>query len=372
MITDYHFSVPEICVLAVVVSAASGWLIVATKRWHGRLTLDHTDGCQKFHEAPTPRVGGVALLCGIASILVFSDSAQALLASLVIAGIPAFLAGLGEDLTRSVGVTIRLGATVLSGLIACLLTNTWLRSVGVPVADLFFSFPLVAIPVTAVAIAGVANALNIIDGFNGLAGGSAIIVLVAIALIALGAADTQLAEVAFLLAGVVAGFLAVNFPGGRLFLGDGGAYFLGFLLAWMAVLLVERNVGTVSPWAGFMACAYPVLEMFFSMWRKTRREGHHMSRPDGLHLHMLIHRRVVGRAFPELPATMKNAATAPFCWALAAAPAAIAVLASDTTAALMIGALASAAGYVAVYTRLTRFRWGLGSVLFSGTNQATG
>jgi len=343
--------------LASVASATLCLALVLTKRWHGRLTLDHTDGCQKFHTAPTPRVGGIGILGGLLAFAVLTPSLSELLVPLVCAGLPAFIAGLGEDVTRRVGVPVRLAATVLSGLIACLASGLWLSGVDVPGVDLVLAFPLFAIPITAVALAGVANAVNMIDGFNGLAGGAALIIAVALGVMAAVAGDEVLARACFGLAAVLVGFLAVNFPAGKIFLGDGGAYFLGFALGWLTVLLVERNPAQVSPWAGLLVCGYPVLEMFFSMWRKTRREGAHMSRPDRLHLHMLINQRVIRHAFPKASPLARNALTSPACWVFSLVTVTLAVLFMNSGVLLAAGFLLSAALYGAVYTRIAKFRW---------------
>lgn len=338
-------------------SAGLCFILVLTKRWHGQLTLDHTDGCQKFHTTPTPRVGGIGILGGLLVFSALSPPLSELLTPLLFAGLPAFIAGLGEDVTSRVGVPVRLAATVLSGLIACLACGFWLSGVDVPGVDLLLAFPLVAIPITAIALAGVANAVNIIDGFNGLAGGAALIIAGALGVMAAVAGDEALARTCFGLAAVLVGFLAVNFPAGKIFLGDGGAYFLGFTLGWLSVLLVERNPTQVSPWAGLLVCGYPVLEMFFSMWRKTRREGAHMSRPDRLHLHMLINQRVVRHAFPKASPLARNALTSPACWVFSFVTVTLAVLFMNSGVLLAAGFLLSAALYGAVYTRIAKFRW---------------
>ena len=78
---------------------------------------------------------------------------------------------------------------------------------------------------------------------------------------------------------------------GKIFLGDGGAYHFGFAVGCAAVLLVWRNPA-IPAWAPLTVCAYPVLEVAFSVVRKFRRTGYHPGQPDRVHLHMLVHRRV--------------------------------------------------------------------------------
>ena len=137
---------------------------------------------------------------------------------------------------------------------------------------------------------GVANAINIIDGFNGLAAGSLIIMFASFAWVAHQVGDDLVFGLAILYGALVLGFFLVNFPLGKIFLGDGGAYFAGFLLAALGVLLPMRNPET-SAWTAILICAYPVIETLASMRRKQRRDGHSVGQPDRVHFHMLAHRR---------------------------------------------------------------------------------
>src|SRR5687767_14112368 len=89
--------------------------LARTQRWHGSFTFDSTFGVQKFHTAPTPRIGGLAILVAIASSCAVAPRAAASLLGLaLISAIPAFVAGFLEDLTKKVGVRERLAATLSS------------------------------------------------------------------------------------------------------------------------------------------------------------------------------------------------------------------------------------------------------------------
>jgi UDP-N-acetylmuramyl pentapeptide phosphotransferase/UDP-N-acetylglucosamine-1-phosphate transferase len=106
--------------------------------------------------------------------------------------------------------------------------------------------------------------------------------------------DAPVTFLALTVMGAVAGFLVWNFPRGALFLGDGGSYFLGFLVAELAVLLVFRN-SEVSPWFALTALLYPVCETLFSSWRRKMLRGRSPMEADGLHLHTLVYKRIVRR-----------------------------------------------------------------------------
>lgn len=145
-------------------------LLVLTKPWHGALTMDFTDGIQKFHTAPTPRIGGIPIVLGL---IVAWGKAPAdiknMLTPILFAGMPAFIFGVAEDITKRVGVMQRLLATMASGLLAWWITDYSLTRVDIWGVDWFMKFTLVSVIFTAFAVGGVANAINIIDGFNGLA-----------------------------------------------------------------------------------------------------------------------------------------------------------------------------------------------------------
>ena len=181
---------------------------------------------------------------------------------------------------------------------------------------------------------GVANSVNIIDGFNGLAGGTVAICLVALGLIARNCGDFALMHVCFIVCAVTIGFLLVNFPFGKLFLGDGGAYMLGFMLAWLAVSLAYRNPA-VSAWAPLLACAYPIFETLFSIARRMWARSH-PGQPDSHHLHSLINVAISARLFPNLRSDLRNASVSPFSWVIAAIPAAFSVQYASRNSALAL------------------------------------
>lgn len=352
-----------------VVSLLCSIFLIITKHLHGRISLDSLNGVHKFHTEPTPRIGGLAILAGlIVSWWVFRHASSRpealfqfqpivqLLGPMLLAAAPAFAFGMLEDLTKRVGVLPRLFATMVSGLLAWWLTDVSITRVDLWGIDALLAYLPISVAFTAFAVGGVANAFNIIDGFNGLAAGSLIISLTAIGCIAQGAGDPVLAQLCLVLGIVVFGFGAVNFPLGKIFLGDGGAYLLGFLVAWTAVLLPMRN-REVSVWAALLTCGYPVLEVLFSVWRKHCRIGSNPGQPDKVHLHMLFYKRVSRRVFAQAPPALQNGLSSIFAWSFAVVPAAIAVIWSNSTGMLIGGFLTSAALYRLIYLRLTQFRW---------------
>ena len=127
------------------------------------------------------------------------------------------------------GVRVRLLATVASAGLAGYLLNAWLSSVQIfGIDNLILAYPFVAIAITCFAVGGVANAFNIIDGYYGLAAMVAVIILSGIAYLAFQVSDHSIMITALAMIGALLGFLVWNYPRSLIFLGDGGAYLVGF------------------------------------------------------------------------------------------------------------------------------------------------
>lgn len=331
-------------------------LLVATQHLHGHLSMDSTFGPQKFHINPTPRVGGIAIAAGVlAGYLLAQPNHQSLLWPLLLAGTPAFVFGLAEDLTKRVSVRARLLATMACGVLGWAITGQSITNANVPGLDWLLGFTVVSVAFTAFAVGGVANAINIIDGFNGLAAGTVIIILSSFALMAGALGDVDLLRTSLILTGAVLGFGLVNWPLGKIFLGDGGAYFVGFALAWLAVLMLARHP-EVSAWAPLLVCGYPVLEVLFSIVRRRRRSLS-AGNADRLHLHSLVKRRLVRSLLPRASNLVRNSVTGAIMWGAALLPAVIAVNWPTHTPVLVMGWAGCALLYAAVYARLTQFQW---------------
>ncbi len=337
--------------------------LVCTKQWHGAFSMDQAKGIQKFHTMPTPRIGGVALLAGaVASWFALpghtlqGQETRELLGLVLLGGMPAFVAGLLEDITKKVSVKARLLATALSGLAFALLSGYWVSGVNLPGVDYLLAWAPVGLLFTAFAISGIANSVNIIDGFNGLASGVVVLMLLTLAAIAWRVDDFVVLNIALCGVAVVLGFMLLNFPKGLIFLGDAGAYCLGYLVAALAVALTIRNPGAVSPWAMLLVCGYPIIETLFSVYRRLSRKcRRNPGTPDASHLHSLVYRRVVSRKLiPNAPAWQRNALTSPFMWLYAAVPMLGAIFWPQSLAMVVVWLALSFFVYQRAYRRMVR------------------
>lgn len=322
--------------------------LAVTTKWHGKFTLDGTNGVQKIHVIPTPRIGGAAIVSGLSAACAFTDdSLPDLLLPILIAGLPAFGFGIAEDFTKRISVRTRLFATMGSGVLAWLLTGVSITRIGIVGVDDMLAFTPLAVLFTAFAVGGVANAVNIIDGFNGLASGTVMICVGALGIIAHNVGDGALSQLCFVVLLVTLGFFLVNFPFGKLFLGDGGAYMLGFIMAWLAISLVYRNP-SVSVWAPFAACAYPVFETVFTIVRRLYRKSD-PGQPDNRHLHSLVNQAIAPSIFGRVRADFQNAAVSPFSWVIAIIPSLSAIKFPENTVALILALVLSFVIYLGAY-----------------------
>ena len=176
--------IPLPALMAGGVALFAALLLVATQSWHGHHTMDSDKGIQKFHTHPTPRVGGIAIALGIVMGYLFADSGQqSLLGPLMVAGIPAFASGLLEDITKRVSVRTRLLATMSCGVLGWAITGHSITNANMHGLNWLLGFTFISVAFTAFAVGGIANAINIIDGFNGLAAGTVLIILFAFGMV---------------------------------------------------------------------------------------------------------------------------------------------------------------------------------------------
>lgn len=283
-------------------------LILFTVRWHGRFSLDHTAGVQRVHEKSTPRIGGVAIITALGvGVMQLDEESRSILEAQFVLGFILFSFGLIEDLTKKVSVALRLWAGFIPGVLGYFLAGVSLNHVGWAPLDWALSFTPVAVLFGAFAVGGLTHAINIIDGFNGLCAGVSLWALSAIMVIALQVGDTALILSILVIVASIAGFLLFNWPFGKIFLGDGGSYLLGFCVAWSSVLLAMRNP-EVSPFALLLICIYPITEVLYSMVRRLQAKRS-TGQPDRLHLHQLVASAWIYPCCGGLQGVLKNSLT---------------------------------------------------------------
>jgi len=354
-----------IVVSGMAVAFAACYLLVRFNKLHAHLSNDHTDaGPQKFHSLPTPRIGGLGIALGLTTAYLYvrmggrNANATAEFGYLLLAAIPAFAGGFVEDLTKRVSVTRRLILSMVSAGIGVWLLGAVVDHLSFPPLDWLLQWPVVAIMLTLFAVGGVVNAVNIIDGFNGIVSGFSGFMLLAIAYVSFQLNDVFLLNASLAMLGALLGFLFWNYPHGKIFLGDGGSYLVGFWLAEMAVLIVARHP-EVSPWFAALLLVHPVCETLFSIYRRKFLLGKSPWQPDGLHLHTLIYRRLNHIQWASGDPRHKvhcNSMTAPYFWLPKFATALLAVLFWNNHFGLFVSTLLYVVFYVWLYWRIVKFK----------------
>lgn len=353
----------KLFLVSLVVSAMCGLVILCRPEWHSGVTCDFAQrGSHKVHKYSVPRIGGVMIVLGWSAGLVTAVAMDRLPRStallLLLSVAPAFIGGLAEDLTKHVGNAFRLWLTFASAALAFFLLEANLVRLDVPGVDSLLRLYLFSFAATIIAVGGVAHAINIIDGLNGLAGGVCMVALVAMGYVAYKIGDPFLVTLCVLGAGALLGFHLWNHPSGLIFCGDGGAYFLGTYIAIISVLLVQRHP-QVSPWFPLLVLIYPIWETVFSAYRRRFHRRRASTAADQLHFHTLAYKRL-NSLKQKQPGTnfggSRNSDVAVFLWMLTGATTMPAVLWWDDTLLLVLSACVFVIVYLVLYRELVRFR----------------
>ena len=263
--------------------------LVYTKKRHLKLTGSGQDtfAVQASHTTPTPRIGGVAVMAGmlVGAGIAFLQG-QPLYLILLLTSLPMYATGLAEDLFRNISTRVRYASTALSALLAVWILGIWITTADSYVLEWLFYFTPAAILVTLFVVASYCHAFNLIDGLNGLASGTGILIAAGLAAIAAQIGHAEIITMSVITAVSIAGFFLFNYPFGRIFLGDGGAYIIGYMLTWTALVILHVAPET-STWAMFLLFFWPLADTLFAIYRR-RRKGVSIDTADRLHFHQLV------------------------------------------------------------------------------------
>lgn len=240
---------------------------------------------QNIHEGTIPRVGGLGVFAAtIFIIVVFSGDIGSIALSTTLCALPALLLGLMEDLRGGIQPIVRFCGTLVVGFLFCYFLEHSITNVEFKFGNLLLSALVISVPLTALAVAALANGFNMIDGLHGLSSGAALVMLATLAYVCFDVGDGELGFLSLLIFFSTLGFWVFNFPHGKIFLGDGGAYFLGVMIASIAILLPERN-NSVSPYFSLLVVVYPFQEVVRSTIRRGTVNLASAFEADNGHLH---------------------------------------------------------------------------------------
>ncbi|MBI4950285.1 MAG: undecaprenyl/decaprenyl-phosphate alpha-N-acetylglucosaminyl 1-phosphate transferase [Deltaproteobacteria bacterium] len=247
--------------------------------------LDFPDR-RKVHRTPVPRLGGLGILAGFAAAVYFAGPSREAV-SLFAGAVIIFAVGLIDDL-KNINWKYKMAGTVIATSITVFYGGIVLDNLG----DLFGAGPVrlgvLSVPFTFFCVIGVVNALNMIDGLNGLAGGLSVIMLGAIAFFAYLSGSAAFVYVAVALIGSLAGFLVFNYPKGSIFMGDSGSNLLGFALAISAIALFRTKLPS-EPMIPVVILSLPIFDTVRVMVGRMRK-GKSPFYPDKTHIHHILTR----------------------------------------------------------------------------------
>ena len=308
---------------------------------------------QDSHNNPTSRYGGVAIVLAL-GIIFLSGGCSAIFISetnltIITLGLLVFIVGLADDLSGHISPILRTVAVVALAALAGSEIG-WLSSTNIEMVDgIVGDNTWLAAVLTLVGVVGLTNSFNLIDGLNGLCAGTTITVLLVLSYIATVLGHFELVQMYSLIAFCTLGFSFLNFPFGKIFLGDGGAYFLGFVVAQGCIFLNSLG-GDVSSWVFILMCIYPIWETIFSMWRRLW-SGSSWSVADRGHLHTVVYDLVLTLRYGQKSAnkTLVNSLVSTVCLIFPIISGVLSILFYNNTIALQISCVTMILVYVVSY-----------------------
>ncbi len=249
-------------------------------------------GGRKIHQRPMVRLGGVAVFVGtIVALLVVwwtggfgiqTPQKEYELWGVVIGGLAFFLIGLADDLLTLSAKTRLVAQFTVAAIVWQ--AGVQVEFLTIPGVGLFQLQDWISLPITVVWLVGMANAINMIDGLDGLAAGVSGIAAMVMLIVTLFMGQPAAALIAAALAGGCLGFLRYNFNPAQIFMGDGGAYFMGFTLAGVGIIGLVKAVTTVAVLLPYLILAVPILDIFTVVVSRLR-QGQSPFAADKRHLH---------------------------------------------------------------------------------------
>jgi len=262
--------------------------------WHKKIYLNfglkNYRSIQRIHINETPRLAGLVLIISLIGFVYCSDmnEGSSLLSLLLICLIPLIIVGLKEDLYQNVSPAIRFFSLIFVSWL--FMTNYLgplpdLRDVSILTTFIAYKGGLSIFYITS--IISIANGMNFIDGVNGLCGAVTLTILTALIFLCYKTNDSIMLWITAHILLLLVPFMLLNYPYGLIFLGDLGAYSLGFIVSIFTIVFFGRHP-EISPWLAVLILIYPASEVIFSLIRRLINRAS-LTTPDKLHLHIKIY-----------------------------------------------------------------------------------
>lgn len=261
-----------------------GTLLVIKRQ--GTVGMDAPDGRRKLHDRPVSRLGGapiyIALILGFDVAWMFSEVSFEGWLPLIVCNTLMFFVGLADDL-KPLGARVKLVGQVGAALI--------LYAFGLSIDVLSNPFGpggvelgWWSLPLTMAWLVAIPNVINLIDGMDGLAGGFGLFLSLTLAFVGYVSGFPDVMVLALVMGGALSGFLFFNFPPAKIFLGDGGAYLIGFFVASVSLKCSNKGSIVAALLVIIIALGVPILDTLFAILRRAIR-GVPIFRADAEHIH---------------------------------------------------------------------------------------
>lgn len=294
--TNYYLiQIIKVFVIAVAVAAATSPLSIRIAHKLG--VIDRPKDARRVHKKPIPRFGGMAIFLGSMAAMTIPAGMNEKIRYAMIGGALMYLLGIADDIRDLKPVVKFAGQVIIASIVYALgiritfISNYFGAGFAVSNANLILSTG-VAYLLTVFWIVGITNAVNLMDGLDGLAAGSVAIMSLYLAYIAyihgarLGSMPVCIALVA--IAGGCLGFLPFNFSPAKTFMGDGGALYLGYMIAVFSVISPLKRATVVGALIPMLTLAVPIFDTMMAMLRRTMRHESIMAADKGhLHHHLM-------------------------------------------------------------------------------------
>lgn len=246
---------------------------------------------RKVHQTAMPRMGGMAIFAAFVIVMLLLVKVSGPYAGIILGASLVFIVGLLDDIyqlsawTKLLGQIIAASVAIYFGVVIQFVNNPF---------DGMLALGYLSIPLTFLWIVGITNAINLIDGLDGLAAGVSTIAAFTMGIVALMQGQQMVAITAFVLAAAILGFLPYNYHPARTFMGDSGSNFLGFTLACLAVTGVAKSTAVISLLLPIVILGIPIFDTFFAIFRRIYKKTP-IFMPDKDHLH----HRLLKLGFPH-------------------------------------------------------------------------
>ena len=251
--------------------------------------IKNPEGPQIIHEGNISRLGGLSIFLALAIFSTFNSFQEPnVILFYLMVSIPVFLFGIFEDITQLVSPVFRLIGSAISAVLFVIIFDIAITSIGINLLNFMLSYEIISLSFTLLCIIFLIQAFNIIDGLNGLSLITAILSFVSVSIISYEVADFEVFNVSVYLIFIILGVLIFNFPFGKIFIGDSGAYIVGLYVAISVIMLAERNTD-ITALVIVQIIIYPSYELLRSFVRRFLVNKKNILKPDQKHLHSILY-----------------------------------------------------------------------------------